>query len=99
MKKEAVLDHLPIDEIPVVCWRFAELMARARVTGKDLSGLLKVGSSTISGWRTADVVPGIGGDRIGQIIWAINKLAAPGTLQTPITIDELIYTRERSLYK
>lgn len=82
-------------ECGVYCWRLAELMAKGRVKGTEISELLNVGSGTITGWRNATELPGIGGDRLATIVWALNTLAKPGTLDEPVTLTSLVYLRDR----
>ena len=59
-------------------WKLAELMARHRVTGKELALALKCSENTVSTWKKAETLPMIGGDRLDEIASAISSLSKIG---------------------
>jgi len=61
-----------------VRWKLREVMARRKITNKVLADELKVHQTSISRLKTQDVLPEIGGEMLGQLIDAINKLSAEG---------------------
>lgn len=62
----------------VVRWKLREVMARRRITNKALAVELNVHPTSISRLRTQDVLPEIGGETLGRLIDAINKLSTKG---------------------
>jgi putative transcriptional regulator len=65
-------------KVSKVGWKLREVMARRKITNKALADELKVHPTTISRLKTQDVLPEIGGEVLGQLINAINKLSVEG---------------------
>jgi putative transcriptional regulator len=74
----------------LIRWKLNEVMARHRVKGKDLANFLGISTNAVSSLRTADVMPGIGGDRWEQICDGINQLSSSGEKITPFDLIEYI---------
>ncbi len=74
----------------LIRWKLNEVMARHRVKGKDLANFLGISTNAVSSLRTADVMPGIGGDRWEQICRGINELSVSGERITPFDLIEYI---------
>jgi putative transcriptional regulator len=60
----------------LVLWKLREAMARRKITNKALADELSVHPTSISRLKTQDVLPEIGGEVLGQLIDAIDKLSA-----------------------
>ena len=56
-------------------WRLNELMARHRVTGKELSEELKISTNAVSSLRNSTTMPKINGERLDEIAAALTKLS------------------------
>ncbi|GAB4525458.1 MAG: hypothetical protein Tsb0014_04790 [Pleurocapsa sp.] len=72
----------------VARWKLREVMARRRISNKDLAIELDVHPTSISRLKTQDVLPEIGGEVLGRLIDGINKLTVEG--YGNCTIEELI---------
>ena len=57
-------------------WRVNELMARHRITGKDLARELDISANAMSRLRNAETMPRIDGARLDEIAAAITKLSS-----------------------
>jgi putative transcriptional regulator len=59
-------------------WRLSELLARHRVSGKELAKYLGCSENTVSKWRNSETLPEIGGERLDAIAAAITTLSQVG---------------------
>lgn len=59
-------------------WRLNELMARHRVSGKDLAAELGISENSMSALRKSPTMPRINGKRLDEIAAALSKLSASG---------------------
>lgn len=59
-------------------WRLNELMARHKVSGKELAEYLEVSGNAVSALRNADKMPRIDGDRLDQIAAGLTALSKIG---------------------
>jgi DNA-binding Xre family transcriptional regulator len=57
-----------------VKWRIKELMDRHRVPGRLLAQEVGVSESTVTSWRQTDVLPELGGVRLGAIAAALSRI-------------------------
>ncbi len=69
---------LKLPTVSKVRWKLREVMARRKITNKALADELKVHPTSISRLKNQDVLPEIGGEALGQLINAINKLSVKG---------------------
>lgn len=60
----------------VVLWKLREVMVRRKIINKALADELNVHPTSISRLKTQNVLPEIGGEVLGQLIDAIDKLSA-----------------------
>ncbi|MBE9182400.1 helix-turn-helix domain-containing protein [Oculatella sp. LEGE 06141] len=74
----------------VIRWNLNELMAKHRIKGKDLAEFLKVRPATITGLRNSVVMPRIDGDRLEEVLAALNALALPETKTQEIGLTDLL---------
>jgi len=56
-------------------WRLNELMARHRVTGKDLADALGISTNAVSSLRNSETMPKINGERLDAIAEALTRLS------------------------
>jgi len=59
----------------LIRWRLAEVMARHKVSSKDLALELDISSNAVGNLKSADTMPRIDGKRLEQICDAISKLS------------------------
>jgi putative transcriptional regulator len=59
-------------------WRLNELMARHRVSGKDLAKALKISPNAVYALKGSDKMPRIDGDRLDEIAAALTSLSKIG---------------------
>lgn len=69
-------------------WRLNELMARHRVTGKELADEIGVSANAVSALRKAETMPKINGERLDQIAAALTKLSRTGGMVRGIDLLE-----------
>jgi len=59
-------------------WRLNELMARHRVTGKDLADALGVSTNAVSSLKNSETMPKINGEKLDAIADALTRLSQIG---------------------
>jgi putative transcriptional regulator len=59
-------------------WRLNELMARHRVSGKDLAKKLGISQNAVYALKNAEKMPRIDGDRLDEIAEALTSLSRIG---------------------
>lgn len=69
-------------------WRLNELMARHRVSGKDLANELGISENSVSALRKSQTMPRINGERLDEIAAALTKLSATGGVVRGIDLLE-----------
>lgn len=74
----------------LIRWKLAELMARHKVTGRDLAQKLGKNESSITRLKGAVKLPKLGGDEVEALLIAIEELAAEETKHRPLTLADLI---------
>ncbi|MGH2413048.1 MAG: helix-turn-helix domain-containing protein [Microcystaceae cyanobacterium] len=56
-----------IDNLPVLKWRLREMMARRKVTNRELANYLELHETTIARMKAPDVMPKIDGDTLSKL--------------------------------
>ena len=74
----------------LIKWKLAELMARHKVTGRDLAQRLGKNESSITRLRGAVKLPKLSGDDLEKLLLAIEQLADQETLTRPLRIEDLV---------
>jgi putative transcriptional regulator len=74
----------------LIRWKLSEVMARHRVSAKDLADFLHVSDNAVSNLRKAEVMPRIDGNRLEQICVGITKLSKISEKVTPYDLLEYI---------
>ena len=69
-------------------WRLNELMARHRISGRELSEELKISANAVSALRNAETMPQINGKRLDEIAAAVTKLSKIGEIVRGIDLLE-----------
>lgn len=69
-------------------WRLNELMARHRVSGKELADEIGISANAVSALRKAETMPKINGERLDQIAAALTKLSRTGGLVRGVDLLE-----------
>ncbi|MCC0175817.1 helix-turn-helix transcriptional regulator [Waterburya agarophytonicola K14] len=55
-------------------WKLREVMARAKITNRELAAELKVHETSVSRMKTADTMPRIDGDTLENLCNCLTKL-------------------------
>jgi DNA-binding Xre family transcriptional regulator len=74
----------------MIKWKLAELMARHRIKAKDLAIQLEINPTAVSNLKSARTMPRFDGDRLSQLLTALNQLADKKTIESPIGLLDLL---------
>lgn len=83
----------------LIRWRLNEVMARYRIKGSDLAGLLQLSDNAISNLRNAETMPRIDGKRLNDLLDGLNHLAQnieQGRILYPQDLIEYSYVGDLS---
>lgn len=69
-------------------WRLNELMARHRVSGKDLADELGISTNAVSALRKSETMPRINGERLDAIASALTRLSQSGGMVRGVDLLE-----------
>ncbi|AGY57036.1 helix-turn-helix domain-containing protein [Gloeobacter kilaueensis] len=73
------------DAPKVIRWRLREVMARKRITGRDLASALDLHETSISRLRASDTMPRLDGEQLNALCQALD--CTPGDLLEYIPDD------------
>ncbi|NEP56833.1 MAG: helix-turn-helix domain-containing protein [Symploca sp. SIO2G7] len=74
----------------LIKWKLAELMAKHRVTGRELSKVIGRTESAITKLKGAKELPRLSGNDLEKLLLGIERLADEDTLTRPLTITDLV---------
>lgn len=73
-----------------VRWKLAELLARHSIKNKELGEALNIGPNAVSSLKNSPSMPRIDGDKLGDILNALNQLGNPELMDGGITLLDLL---------
>lgn len=74
----------------LIKWKLAELMARHRVTGRELSKVIGRTESAITKLKRVNELPKLSGTDLENLLLGIEQLADKETLSNPLQLEDLV---------